>query len=91
MPASQVTGLLVCGMLLGLYPSAPGKRLVPVLQWGFVPGLLLAMGLLGLGAQELQTMKSRSELLEPGASMWPRIWQDAKVCQFYALQNEVNY
>ena len=25
MPASQVTGLLICGMLLGLYPFAPAK------------------------------------------------------------------
>ena len=89
MPASQVTGLLICGMLLGLYTSAPGERLVPVLQWDFIPGLLLAVGLLGLGVHELQTMKSRVELLEPGASMWPRVWQDAKVCTLYNLQNEV--
>jgi putative inorganic carbon (HCO3(-)) transporter len=89
MPASQVTGLLMCGMLLGLYPPVPGRRTVPALRWGFIPGLLLAVGLLGLGAHELQTMKSRSELLEPWATMWPRIWQDAKVCRLYSVQNEV--
>ena len=89
MPASQVTGLLICGMLLGLYPSTPHKKPVRASQWGFIPGLLLAVGLLALGAQELQTMKSRAELLEPWATMWPRIWQDAKVCSLYNLQNEV--
>lgn len=89
MPASQVTGLLVCGMLLGLYPIAPQEKSAAALQWGFIPGLLLAVGLLGLGAQELQTMESRAALLKPAATMWPRMWQDAKVCELYTLQNEV--
>ena len=90
MPASQVTGLLVCGMLLGMYPTTPGKRTTRVLHWGFIPGLFLTISLLGLGTHELQTMKGRAELLEPAASMWPRIWQDAKVCRLYNVQNEVN-
>ena len=89
MPASQVTGLLICGMLLGLYPSVPVERNTRTLRWNFIPGLILAIGLLGLGAYELQTMKSRGELLVPRAPMWPRIWQDAKVCTLYNVQNEV--
>ena len=89
MPASQVTGLLICGMLLGMYPTAPGERVGRALHWGFIPGLIMTISLLGLGAYELQTMKSRAELLNPGESMWPRIWQDAKVCTLYNLQNEV--
>ena len=88
MPASQVTGLLICGMLMGLYPTAPAKRTIRYLHWGLIPGLLLTVGLLGLGAYELQTMKIRADLLEPGASRWPRIWQDAKVCTLYVVQNE---
>jgi hypothetical protein len=90
MPASQVTGLLICGMLLGLYPFAPVERATSDLHWGFIPGLILSVGLLGLGAYELQTMKIRAELLEPGASRWPRVWQEAKVCTLYNVQNEVN-
>ena len=89
MPASQVTGLLICGMLLGLYPSAPSKRLIPPLRWGFIPGIFLTVALLGLGVYELHTMKSRVELLAPGEAMRPRIWQDAKVCRLYNVQNEV--
>jgi len=90
MPASQVTGVLVCGMLLGLYPSAPQERPAGASQWGVIPGLFLTVALLGLGAYELHTMKDRAELLTPGESMWPRIWQDAKVCRLYNVQNEVN-
>jgi putative inorganic carbon (HCO3(-)) transporter len=88
MPASQVTGLLICGMLLGLYTSAPSEGTSRTLHWNFIPGLILTICLLGLGAYELQTMKSRAELLKLGAAGWPRIWQDAKVCTLYTVQNE---
>ncbi|NNK52654.1 MAG: O-antigen ligase family protein [Xanthomonadales bacterium] len=89
MPASQVTGLLTCGMLVGLFPTR-AKKQRPVARWRLLPGLLLASFLVALGTHELQTMKSRSELLEPGASMWPRIWQDSKVCRLYNVHNGVN-
>lgn len=88
MPASQVTGLLLCGMLLGLYPSAPRASNAATVRWGVIPGLLLAASLLGLGAHELKTMQSRAEQLSPDQSLYPRIWQDAKVCSLYKPQNE---
>jgi len=90
MPASQVTGLLISGMLLGLYPAASADNPAPALQWGFIPGLLLAVGLLGLGAQELSTMDARESRLAPQEIGLPRIWQNAKVCRLYSVQNEVN-
>jgi hypothetical protein len=90
MPASQVTGLLVCGMLLGLYRFAP-ERPVTALQWGFIPGLLLALGLLGLGIHELRTMEDRESRLHSTETGIPRIWQNAKVCRQYIVQNEVKY
>ena len=89
MPASQVTGLLICGMLLGLIPSTSKEKRVRALQRGHLAGLLLVVSILMLGIFELQTMKNRAKLLEPGATMWPRIWQDAKVCSLYNSQNEV--
>jgi hypothetical protein len=89
MPASQVTGLLVCGMLIGLIPSRREAGQPGILRWSPLAGLLLAAFLAVLGAHELNTMKSRAEMLEPSASMWPRIWQDSKVCRLYNVQNEV--
>lgn len=84
MPASQVTGLLICGMLLGLYPSAPRERPVtPTLRWSFVPGLLLTAGLLGLGGYELKTMDERESRMPAKDTGIPRIWQQAKVCRLY--------
>jgi len=89
MPASQTTGLLVCGMLLGLYPRAHTDVTQPILRWGTLPGLIMSVGLLLLGSYELVTMKDRGDLLSPAESLYPRIWQDAKVCKLYAVQNEV--
>jgi hypothetical protein len=89
MPASQVTGLLICGMLLGLYPAASGARRVAALHWGFIPGLLLSAGLLGLGVHELRIMKDRESVLLPRGNLLPRIWQNAKVCTLYVQQNDV--
>jgi peptidoglycan/LPS O-acetylase OafA/YrhL len=88
MPASQITGLLVCGMLLGLYPFSP-DRPHTILPWAFVPGLLLTLGLLGLGAHELRTMEARESQMLPAETGLPRIWQNAKVCRQYGRENEV--
>jgi hypothetical protein len=85
MPASQVAGLLVCGMLLGLYPSTANQRAVAALRWLCIPGLVLAAGLLLLGTHEVQTMEQRAKQLSAGASLWPRMWQDSKVCALYNL------
>ena len=61
-----------------------------VLSWAFVPGLLLTLGLLGLGAHELRTMEARESHMFPMETGLPRIWQNAKVCRQYGRQNEVN-
>ena len=89
MPASQVTGLLVCGTLVGLYPRVRTDVTRPILRWSFLPGLIMSTGLLLLGSYELVTMKDRGDLISPSDSMFPRIWQDAKVCTLYTKQNEV--
>ena len=89
MPASQVTGLLLCGMLLGLYPSASGDEPAPALRWVFIPGLLVAVSLLGLGVHELKTMKDRESRMLPMEIGIPRIWQQAKVCRQYNPRSEV--
>jgi hypothetical protein len=88
-PASQVAGLLVCGLLLGI---APGNAIAPAptaQRFVFIPGVILALALLVLGAHELRTMPERSLQMRPGEDKWPRIWQDAKVCRLYVPQNEV--
>jgi len=87
MPASQITGLLICGMLAGYYPATPSKNSSLAIQWGFLPGLLMSAALLALGAYELQTMERRSKLFAPGLSMNPRIWQEARVCRYYLPEN----
>jgi len=89
-PASQVTGLTICGLLLGLSHSAAAQSPSTVARWIFVPAALLVIGLLVLGAHELRTMEPRSSMLKPGEDMRPRMWQDGKVCRFYVPQNEVS-
>jgi hypothetical protein len=89
MPASQVTGVLICGILAGLYPGHSGKTAPARWQSAYIPGLVLCMFLLILGSHELKTMQQREPLLSPGEAMWPRIWQDSKVCSLYTLPNEV--
>ena len=89
MPASQVTGLLVSGMLVGLYPAAQNKPVTRAPQLGSSIGILFSIFLLGMGLNELSTMKDRSGQLKPGEDMRPRIWQDSKVCRLYNQQNRV--
>jgi hypothetical protein len=89
MPASQVTGLLICGTLLGLYPrgrETEQRRFRPVWLWS---GLLICIFLLSLGAHELSSMQARSALLDSSDSLWPRMWQDSRVCTLYDQQMDV--
>jgi O-antigen ligase len=89
MPASQVTGMLVCGMLLGL-PIAgrsppdtvtrTGRRAARV---ALACMLLLSSGLIALGAHELSTLQDRAARLGADEPIRPRMWQDAKVCRLY--------
>jgi putative inorganic carbon (HCO3(-)) transporter len=89
MPASQVAGMLICGMLLGLSPLRQNQRPTPAYRrWG-IPGLLLSVCLLALGFHELRTMEIRAPQLAPGEDMRPRVWQNAKVCKLYTMPSEV--
>jgi O-antigen ligase len=88
-PASQVAGLVVCGLLLGFAPGSPVVTTPTAGRFAYITGVILAIALLALGAQELRTMPGRSAQMRPGEDLWPRIWQDAKVCRLYVPQNEV--
>jgi hypothetical protein len=89
MPASQVAGLLICGMLLGLAPVPESDRGEPARRGMLACATLLAAALLTLGAHELGTMQQRSVQLEPDDRMWPRMWQDAMVCRLYVPPTKV--
>jgi hypothetical protein len=83
MPASQVTGLLLCGMLLGLVPLQGDGRASPAARTSFIPAVLASVALLALSWHELSTLEERAALLRPGEDMHPRIWQNAMVCRLY--------
>jgi O-antigen ligase len=91
MPASQVTGLLVCGMLLGLGPNQQADSSGPEVTRQFFPvfllsiGLLLSAGLTLFGVNELRTMDSRAATLHIKEALRPRFWQNSKVCELYAV------
>jgi O-antigen ligase len=89
MPASQVTGILVCGLLLGSFPlteTCEGHSFRPF--WALVFTLLISVFLLFLGRSELNTMQERAEKLPPRI-IAPRIWQNAKVCTVYVSPDHV--
>ncbi|MBT8063829.1 MAG: O-antigen ligase family protein [Gammaproteobacteria bacterium] len=83
MPASQVTGLLLAGLLLGRLPA---DHRDPSAAWAVgtaAAGLVLALALTWLGADELNRMEERSARLPVQFSLYPRMWQDSKVCLLY--------
>jgi hypothetical protein len=89
MPASQVTGLLIGGMLIGRL-SGPGEqtgRRLSLIALFIAAELALAVLLLGLF--EIRTMAVRSEQLAPGESLHPRMWQDSRVCNLYVPSQPV--
>jgi len=93
MPASQVTGILVCGTLFGTlssFQSSPrvclNQTRLKIQSWFFVIGLLIAVYLCALGISELKSMEERAEKLS-ARIFAPRMWQDSKICQFY-VQDE---
>lgn len=89
MPASQVTGVLVCGVLLGSLAPAQGHRRTFHTRWIVIAGSILSLALLIQGGREISTMEERAAQLPPRIFA-PRIWQDSKVCVLYTSQNEVN-
>jgi hypothetical protein len=89
MPASQVAGLLVCGMLVGLLPPKNQPTSTSMASLLALSSGLLAVAMLTLGSHELRTLPDRSGQLQPGEDMRPRIWQDAKVCRLYVPPDKV--
>ena len=83
MPASQVAGLLVCGVMPGLIQIDRDQNLADTHFSKFMILPLLALGLVVLGVFELSTMEARVDLLMLENSMYPRIWQDSMVCMLY--------
>ena len=84
MPASQVSGLLILGGMLGLLPVSANRMQSGLPFPVFLIPVLLAIGLLLHGIFELSTMETRASLLGPEESMFPRTWQDAMVCRHYS-------
>jgi hypothetical protein len=95
MPASQVTGLLLCGMLLGMTPARQMESSNPVTLHRVIPGFLLSLGvlisasLMIFGVNELRTMESRIAALDFYYTLRPRFWQNGVVCNSYTPQNKV--
>jgi len=89
MPASQVTGVLLGGMLLGLVPIEIKDKVSFTARSSFIPGMLLSGALLALAWYELSTLDSRAGLLRPADNMHPRMWQNAMVCKLYNVSGEV--
>jgi len=85
MPASQVVGLLVCGMLAGAFAAGRSEaRAVPSRRTFLAPALISLL-LLALGGHELGTMDARAASLPPDIKH-PRMWQNAFVCRVYTAQ-----
>lgn len=91
MPASQVAGLLVGGLLIGRLsePENSVERRLPLVVLFAAAELALAVLLLGLF--EVRTMTVRSEQLSPGESLHPRMWQDSRVCSLYVPDQAVRH
>jgi hypothetical protein len=85
MPASQVVGLLVCGMLTGEFAAGRGQAQVVLSKSTFLAPALLSFLLLALGGHELRTMDERAVLLPPDIKH-PRMWQNAFVCRVYTTE-----
>jgi len=91
MPASQVTGMLLVGLLLGLISTRRHEKPSRIAIPAMISGIVMCGALLVLGVHELGTRAERSAQLKPGEDLRPRMWQDAKVCRLYVAQQEVSY
>jgi len=80
MPASQTTGLLIGGTLLGLIESGKKPTGAGKASYMVIPGLIFSVALLGFGLQEMKTMNARAENIPAVESLTPRIWQNSRVC-----------
>ncbi len=84
MPASQVTGVLIGGWLLGLLPTPAGvsTRVRPS-SLVLITGLALSIALLAFAGQEMRVAAIRWEQTPVMDLGIPRLWQNGKVCRLY--------
>lgn len=95
MPASQVTGILICGWLLGSLAVSPPVVGTVVGSRPLFPGLLakvlLAVALivslvfLWFAQTEINQHEQALEQTHMMDRLIPRLWQNGKVCQLYQL------
>lgn len=89
MPASQVSGILLGGMLAGLYPLKERSETKGNFRGFAAAGVLVCVALLALGIYELRTMQERDAMKTQAEKMTPRMWQDSRLCRFYNRTNPV--
>ncbi|MSQ98247.1 MAG: hypothetical protein EXR85_02965 [Xanthomonadales bacterium] len=84
MPASQVTGVLVCGILLGLFPvprvTVQSTTTALVL---LTSALIISIAFLVFARQELAVADVRWKQTPLPDRGIPRLWQNGKVCRLY--------
>jgi len=85
MPASEVTGVLVTGFLLGLLPAkqAGGRTSLSTGHVVLFLSLALSFALLAFTRQEIAVSQTRFEQTPLMDRLIPRLWQNGKVCRLY--------
>jgi putative inorganic carbon (HCO3(-)) transporter len=84
MPASQVSGLLIAGWLMGLIPAArysgsPGKAATIIV---LTSGLIVCGLVTGFSVIEASKREYRETRLEVADNGIPRFWQQGKICKY---------
>jgi hypothetical protein len=90
MPASQVAGILICGMVLGRLGSFTSRPPPKYRRQGLLFGMTLGLSacLLAYGSTELYSMDRRNEQMPPDIGH-PRMWRNAFVCRLGTTQTPV--
>lgn len=84
MPASQVTGVLVCGCLLGLLPGwSANKGSSAKALLVLTLALAVSFAFLAFARQEISVAELRWEQTPVMDRGIPRLWQNGKVCRLY--------
>jgi O-antigen ligase len=83
MPASQVTGLLVAGLLLGSLGERAAPRRSSRAGWLAVTALAFCFALSAFARYEFQNLAGRDPGIPQDGVMHPRLWQDSMECRKY--------
>ncbi len=88
MPASEVTGILISGWLLGALPvDSSSGFLKPWRNGALVFGLAISLALLLFAKSEINLHEIRLEQTPSMDQLIPRFWQNGKVCRLYQLSD----